>query len=77
MSTMLSHWCCHFTYVSTRVVQLEIVQDLTVESFLLAFGFTSRKSLPRKMYQVANASTYTVAAEDLQKSFQFDTLKEP
>ena len=29
------------------------------------------------MYQVANASTYTVAAEDLQKSFQFDTLKEP
>ena len=69
-------YICMFTCASTRAVHLEIVQDLTVESFLLAFRrFSSRKSLPRQMLS-DNASTYLAAAEDLQKLFESDTLKE-
>lgn len=69
-------YICLFTCASTRAVHLEIVQDLTVESFLLAFRrFASRKSLPSKMLS-DNASTYLAAAEDLQKLFESNTLKE-
>ena len=68
-------YICLFTCASTRAVHLDIVQDLTVESFLLAFRrFVSRKSLPRKMLS-DNSSTYLTAAEDLQKLFESDTLK--
>ena len=69
-------YICLFTCASTRAVHLEIVQDLTMESFLLAFKrFASRKSLPRQML-IDNVSTYLAAAEDLQKLFESDTLKE-
>ena len=69
-------YICLFTCASTRAVHLEIVQDLTVESFLLAFRrFFSRKSLPRQMLS-DNASTYLAAAEDLQKLFESDTLND-
>ena len=70
--TCASTRACLFTCASTRAVHLEIVQDLTVESFLLAFRrFSSRKSLPRQMLS-DNTSTYLVAAEDLQKLFMAD-----
>ena len=63
-------YICLFTCASTRAVHLEIVQDLTVESFLLAFRrFSSRKSLPRQMLS-DNTSTYLAEAEDLQKLFE-------
>ena len=69
-------YICLFTCAATRAVHLEIVQDLSVESFLLAFRrFACRKSFPRKILS-DNASTYLVVMEDLQKLFKSDTLKE-
>ena len=69
-------YICLFTCTSTRAVHLEIVQDLTVESFLLAFRrFANKKSLPKQMLS-DNAFTYITAAKDLQKLFESDTLKE-
>ena len=53
---MPPHLCYH------ERVNLEIVCDITFESFLLAFP--SRKSLPRKMIS-DNASTYLTAAEQI------------
>ena len=41
-------YICLFTCATTKAVHLEVVSDLTVETFLLAFRrFCSRKSLPR------------------------------
>jgi len=59
----------------TRAVHLEIVGDLTIEIFLLAFRrFSSRKSLPCKKIS-DNASTYFAAAEEIQNLLQSETLK--
>ena len=69
-------YICLFTCAVTRAVHLEVVSDLSVDAFLLAFRrFSSRKSLPRKMIS-DNASTFLAAAEDIQKLLQSDTLKE-
>ena len=66
-------YICLFRCAVTRV---EVVGDLTVETFLLAFRrFSSRKSLPRKMIS-DNASTYLAAAEEIQKLLQSESLKE-
>ena len=68
-------YICLFTCAATRAVHLEVVNDLTVDTFLLAFRrFFSRKSLPRKMIS-DNASTYLAAAEDLQRLFESESLK--
>ncbi|XP_071169838.1 uncharacterized protein [Mytilus edulis] len=51
---------CLFACASTRAVHIELVQDLTTHSFLLAFRrFVSRRSLPKIMISV-NASTYKI-----------------
>ena len=43
-------YICFFNCATTRAIHLEVVEDLTVEAFLLAFRrFASRKSLPRKL----------------------------
>ena len=69
-------YICLFTCACTRAVHLEIVTDLSVDTFLLAFRrFASRKSLPRQMIS-DNASTYLAAAEELRKLFESDALKE-
>lgn len=69
-------YVCLFTCATTRAVHLEIVEDLTVESFLLAFRrFASRKSLPNKMIS-DNASTFMCADSEIQELFQSPTLKE-
>lgn len=68
-------YICLFTCACTRAVHLEIVSDLSVETFLLAFRrFASRKSLPRQMIS-DNASTYLAVVEELQKLFESNTLK--
>ena len=52
-----------FTCSTTRAIHLEVVADLTVQTFLLAFRrFASRKSLPQIMMS-DNASTYLLTAE--------------
>ena len=69
-------YICLFTCAVTRAVHLEVVTDLTVDTFLLAFRrFSSRKNLPTKIIS-DNASTYLAAAEELQRMFNSDTLKE-
>jgi hypothetical protein len=56
-------YICLFTCAKTRAVHLEIVQDMTIESFMLAFRrFISRKSTPTVMMS-DNALTYTAAAK--------------
>ena len=69
-------YVCLFTCATTRAVHLEIVSDLTEESFLQAFRrFTSRKSLPRTMIS-DNASTYLAASETIVKLTNSTTLKD-
>ena len=68
-------YICIFTCAVTRAVHIEVVSDLTVQTFLLAFRrFSSRKSLPSIMIS-DNASTFLAAAEDLQKLFESETLQ--
>jgi len=59
-------YICLFTCAATRAVHLEVVTDLTVDTFLLAFRrFSSHNSLPCTMIS-DNASIFLAAAEDLQ-----------
>ena len=68
-------YICIFTCAVTRAVHIEVVKDLTVQTFLLAFRrFSSRKSLPSIMIS-DNASTFLAAAEDLQRLFESETLQ--
>ncbi|XP_045188377.2 uncharacterized protein LOC123546248 [Mercenaria mercenaria] len=58
-------YVCLFTCASTRAVHLELVHDLSEESFMAAFRrFTSRKSLPRIMIS-DNATTFNSAARNI------------
>ena len=69
-------YICLFTCAITRAIHLEVVEDLTVEAFLLAFRrFASRKSLPRKLIS-DNASTFVSANNELKELFQSHALKE-
>ena len=69
-------YICLFSCAVTRAVHLEVVTDLTVETFLLAFRrFCSQKSLPQKMIS-DNASIHLVATEELQRMFNSESLKE-
>ena len=69
-------YICLFTCATTRAVHLEVVEDLTVETFLLAFHrFASRKFLPRKLIS-DNASTFLSANNQLKELFQSHALKE-
>ena len=68
-------YICLSKCATTRADHLEVVSDLKVEIFLLAFRrFSSRKSLPHKMIS-DNASTYLAATEAKQKLLQSETLK--
>ena len=68
-------YICLFTCATTRAVHLEVVLDLTLESFMLAFRkFSSRRSTPATIIS-DNASTYLAAAEELTRLFQSSSLK--
>ena len=69
-------YICLFTCARTRAIHLEIVTDLSAETFLLAFRrFASRRSIPSVMLS-DNASTYLAAAEELKILFESDVIKE-
>lgn len=73
--TEVKVYLCLFTCATTRAVHLEVVQDLTAESFLLTFRkFASRRSLPRMMIS-DNGSTYLSAAEDLKSLMELPEVK--
>ena len=60
-------YICLFTCATTRAIHLEIVTDLSTETFLLALRrFASRKSLPQIIVS-DNGSTYLSAAEELKE----------
>lgn len=68
-------YICLFTCANTRAVHLEVVTDLSEETFLQAFcRFAARRSLPRLIIS-DNASTYMSASKELDKLFQSPTLK--
>ena len=59
-------YICLFTCASTRAIHLEIVSNLSEETFILAFRrFSSHKSLPQIMIS-DNASTYVAASKEIQ-----------
>lgn len=63
-------YICLFTCATSRAIHLEVVTDLTVDTFLLAFRrFASRRSLPQIVVS-DNASTYLAAADELQQLLQ-------
>ena len=68
-------YICLFTCATTRGVHLEVVLDLTLDSFMLASRkFTGRRSTPTTMIS-DNASTYLAATEELTSLFQSPSLK--
>lgn len=69
-------YVCLFTCASTRAVHLELVMDLSEETFLLAFRrFISRKSLPKTMIS-DNATTYIAAAKQIEKLTRLPSIIE-
>ena len=69
-------YICLFTCAVIRAVHLEVVSDLSEESFLQSFWrFSSRRSLP--CHTISNdASTSLASAETLNDLFQSPSLKE-
>ena len=69
-------YACLFTCAVSRAVHLEIVTDLSVETFLQAFRrFSNHKPLPKILIS-DNASTYMAAAEELLSLFKSTLLTE-
>ena len=65
-------YICLFTCAVTRAIHLEVVTDMTTQTFLQAFRrFVGRCSLPSQMIS-DNGSTFLAAAEDIQR-----LLKDP
>ena len=60
-------YVCLFTCANTRAVHLELVPDLSTNSFMQALRrFAARRSLPKRMIS-DNASTYQSAAKEIEK----------
>jgi len=69
-------YVCLFTCAVTRAVHLEVVADLSVETFLLALRrFSGRRSTPKVMIS-DNASTYLAAADELKQLFDSTLLSD-
>ena len=69
-------YVCLFTCAVTRAVHLEVVTDLSVETFLLALRrFSGRRSTPKTMIS-DNASTYMAAADELKQLFNLTLLSD-
>ena len=72
----LKTYVCLFTCGSTRAIHLELTNDLTTTSFLLAFRrFTSRRGLPSKIMS-NNAKTFKAAAKEITKIRQSSQVKQ-
>ncbi|XP_063400009.1 uncharacterized protein LOC134684637 [Mytilus trossulus] len=69
-------YICLFTCANTRAVHLEIIEDLTEETFILAFRrFSSRKSLPKIMIS-DNGTTYVASAKKIEFLTKSPSLNE-
>lgn len=64
---MKKSYICLFTCAFIRAVHLELVTDMIVESFKLAFRrFVSRRGIPSTVY-FDNAPTFVSASNDIPK----------
>ncbi|XP_060588887.1 uncharacterized protein LOC132744251 [Ruditapes philippinarum] len=69
-------YVCLFTCASTRAVHIELVHDLSEDTFMQAFRrFVSRRSLPRLIIS-DNATTFQAASNTLKSLLESQTLKE-
>ena len=69
-------YICLYTCATSRAIHLEVVNDLSVDMFLLSFRrFASRRALPSIVVS-DNASTYQSVAEELQQLFRSKELTE-
>ena len=69
-------YICLFTCGSTCAVHLELTEDLTATSFLMAFRcFASRRGLPSKMMP-DNAKTFKAASKEIAKIKQSPQVKQ-
>ena len=69
-------YICVFICATASALHIEVVTDLTVDTFLLAFRrFSSRKSLPSTVIS-DNASTFLAVVEDFQRLFESEALEE-
>jgi len=67
-------YVCLFTCATSKAIHLEIVEDLSTETFLLAFRrFMGRRSLPHLMIS-DNASTFEAAASELKDLFTSEAI---
>ena len=58
-------YICLYTCASTRAIHLELTEDLSVRTFLLAFRrFTARRGLPTRLLS-DNAKTFKAAAKEV------------
>ncbi|XP_071178001.1 uncharacterized protein [Mytilus edulis] len=73
--TLIKSYICLFTCPSTRVVHLEVVPDMTEESFLLGFRrFTCKKSLPNVMMS-DNATSFISASQEIKQLCESQKIK--
>ncbi|XP_071132833.1 uncharacterized protein [Mytilus edulis] len=74
--SLVKAYICLFTCASTRAIHLEVVTNLTVDTFLQAFRrFVSRKSLPRLILS-DNASTFVSASDEITRLCTSEKLQE-
>lgn len=67
-------YICLFTCASTRAVHLELVPDLSTETFLQAYRrFCSRRSVPRMMIS-DNGTTFVGAANQIKNLFASERI---
>ncbi|XP_006825937.1 uncharacterized protein LOC102802298, partial [Saccoglossus kowalevskii] len=68
-------YICLFTCAVTRAIHLELVMDLSTDTFLRAFRrFAARRSLPSKIIS-DNGSTYLSAAKEIQELFESASIQ--
>ena len=69
-------WICLYTCCVTRAVHIDLVPNLTCQSFLRSFKrFTSRRGLPHKMIS-DNGTTFKSAAKLIKKIVKNDAVSE-
>ena len=68
-------WLCLYTCCVTRAVHLDIVPDLSTETFIRCFKrFTARRGLPRKIIS-DNGKTFTAAAKMIQSMLKHEDVQ--
>lgn len=69
-------WICLYTCCAVRAVHLELVPDLTTDSFLRCFKrFVARRGMPHRMIS-DNGKTFKAAAKTIHKLSKSDAVRE-